>query len=211
MKEIIGKLLEYRKRNTTILIILLTIVLITLLFINGTIKNPFGKNKNNQAYDYNKILIEQGETALKNNKFKTIKNSSSDKIAIKIATLSSDDYNGIITGDKKGCDVVRMIYRYVEPTPAILNATMKELFAYNQDFDYLPGNFISKQSKLKFEKATLEEGTAKIYLTGEVKYTGTCDNSRLETQIVDTAKQFDTVYDVKIYLNNKEYDTPDEK
>jgi len=208
MKEIIGKLLEYRKRTTTILIILLVIVLITLLFINGTIKSPFGSKKNNQSDDYAKSLVAEAETALKNNKLEVSKDAPSNKIAVKIATLSSDDYDGAITGEKAGCDIIRMIYRYIEPTPAILNATMKELFVYNQDFDYLPGNFISKQTKLKFEKATLENGLAKIYLTGEVVYGGVCDDPRLTIQVTETAKQFETVKDVEIYLNGKLYKAP---
>lgn len=208
MKEIIGKLLEYRKRTTTVLIILLAIVLITLLFINGTIRNPFGGKKNNQSDEYAKSLIDQADNALKNNKFEAVKVEASNKIAVKIATLAGDDYDGAITGEKKGCDIVRMVYRYIEPTSAILNATMKELFAYKDQFDYAPGNFVASQKDLKFEKATLEEGTAKIYLTGKVEYAGVCDNSRLEGQITETAKQFDTVYDVKIYLNGELYKAP---
>jgi type II secretory pathway pseudopilin PulG len=206
MKEIIGKLLEYRKRNTTILIALLVIVLITLLFLNGVIKLPsWGKKiDSNQA---NQEALNQLENALKNQELAN-KVAPVTKIPVQIATLSSDDYDGVITGDKAGCDIVRMVYRYVEPTPAILNATMKELFSYNAGFDYLPGNFLASQEKLKFEKAVLEEGTAKIYLTGEVKYSGVCDNPRLESQIIATAKQFDTVYAVKIYLNDKEYKAP---
>lgn len=208
MKEIIAKLLEYRKRSTTILIILLVIVLLTLLFINGSIRSPFAAKKNNQPDEFTKDLMNQAETALKNNKFEVAQDAPSNKVAVKIATLSSDDYDGAITGEKRGCDIVRMIYRYIEPTPAILNATMKELFAYDQDFDYLPGNFISKQTKLKFEKATLENGLAKIYLTGEVVYGGVCDDPRLEIQIKETAKQFETVKDVEIYLNGKLYKAP---
>jgi len=208
MKEIIGKLLEYRKRTTTILIILLAIVLITLLFINGTIKSPFGDKKDKQSDDYAKSLIDQADNALKNNKFEKATEAPSNKIAVKIATLASDDYNGAITGEKKGCDIVRMVYRYVEPNPAILNVTMKELFAYKDQFDYAPGNFVASQNNLKFEKATIEEGTAKIYLTGKVEYAGACDNPRLESQITETAKQFESVYAVKIYLNDKEYKAP---
>jgi hypothetical protein len=104
-----------------------------------------------------------------------------------------------------------MIYRNIEPTPAILNATMKELFAYKQEFDYLPGNFVAKQENLKFEKVTLENGLAKIYLTGEVVYGGVCDNPRLNTQITETAKQFETVKEVEIYLNGELYQVPTEK
>ncbi len=209
MKEIIAKLLEYRKRTTSILIILLAIVLIALLFINGTIKNPFvGEKKNDKSDDYAKGLIDQADNALKNSKLEVTKIAPSNKISVKIATLADGDGDGIITGSKKGCDIVRFVYREIEPTPAILNATLKELFAYNQEFDYAPGNFVAKQAKLKFEKATLEEGTAKVYLTGQVEYAGACDNPRLETQIIETAKQFSTVYDVKIYLNDKEYKVP---
>ncbi len=205
MKELIGKLLEYRKRNTTILIILLVIVLVTLLFLNGTIKLPFGKSENKADDELTRKLIEQAEVALKNGEMIEKQNAPANKIAVKIATLSSDDYDGLITGTKMGCDIVRMVYRYIEPTPAILNATMKELFEYNQQFDYMPGNFVASQEKLKFEKAIIEEGTAKIYLNGEVQYEGACDNPRLEIQITETAKQFDTVKNVVIYLNGEEY------
>jgi hypothetical protein len=208
MKEIIGKLLEYRKRNTTILIALLVIVLITLLFLNGVIKMPsWKKDSNNES---NQELINQAEDALKNQELAN-QVAPVTKIPVKIATLASDDGDGVIVGDKMGCDIVRMVYRYIEPTPAVLNATIKELFDYKEQFDYLPGNFVASQKNLKFEKATLEEGTAKIYLTGKVEYAGVCDNPRLEGQIIATAKQFDTVYDVKIYLNDKEYKAPSSK
>lgn len=208
MKELIGKLLEYRKRNTTILIILLVIVLVTLLFLNGTIRLPFGNSNNKTDDELARKLVEQTEIALKNGEIMEKQNAPANKIAVKIATLSSDDYDGVITGTKMGCDIVRMIYRYVEPTPAILNATMKELFAYDQQFDYIPGNFIASQKDVKFDKAVIENGVAKIYLTGNVVYSGVCDNPRLEIQITETAKQFDTVKDVEIYLNGELYKAP---
>ena len=211
MKEIIAKLLEYRKRNTTILIILLVIVLVVLLSLNGVIKNPLFQKQNNQNNQYTQDLIDQASNALNNSKLEAIKAMPVNKIPVKIATLAGDDYNGVITGPKAGCDIVRMIYRYVEPTPAILNATLKELFAYNQEFDYLPGNYVAKQEKLKFEKVTLENGLAKIYLTGEVVYAGVCDDPRLTIQVTETAKQFETVKDVQIYLNGELYKAPSGK
>lgn len=211
MKELIGKLLEYRKRNTTILIILLVIVLVTLLFLNGTIRLPFGKSDNKVDDELTRKLIEQAEVALKNGEIMEKQNAPANKIAVKIATLSSDDYDGVITGTKMGCDIVRMVYRYIEPTPAILNATMKELFTYNQQFDYMPGNFVASQKDVKFEKAVIENGTAKIYLTGKVVYAGVCDDPRLSIQITETAKQFDTVKDVEIYLNGELYEIPSSK
>jgi hypothetical protein len=215
MKEIIKKLLEYRKRNTTILIVLLVIVLITLLFLNGVIKLPSWGNKTEwgkktDSNQVNQEALNQLENVLKNQELAN-KVAPVTKIPVQIATLANDDGDGVIVGDKMGCDIVRMVYRYIEPTPAILNATIKELFNYKEQFDYMPGNFVASQKNLKFEKATLEEGTAKIYLTGEVEYSGVCDNPRLAGQIKATAKQFGTVYDVKIYLNDKEYKAPSSK
>jgi hypothetical protein len=98
MKEIIAKLLEYRKRNTTILIILLVIVLLTLLFLNGAIPNPLAKKQN---YQNNTELIEQASEALKNSKLEAIKVAPVNNISVKIATLVNDDGSGVIVGEKK--------------------------------------------------------------------------------------------------------------
>lgn len=211
MKELIGKLLEYRKRNTTILIILLVIVLVTLLFLNGTFKLPFTSQQETTNNQLTQELLDQAEKALKDGQLMEQQNAPANKIAVKIATLASDDYDGAVTGPKVGCDVLRMVYRYIDPTPAILNATMKELFAYDQQFDYMPGNFVASQEKLSFEKAVIENGVAKIYLNGEVEYAGVCDDPRLATQIIATAKQFETVQNVEIYLNGTLYEIPSQK
>jgi len=205
IKECFHKMKENKKIVSIILIVVLVLLLGLFLTLNGFIKNPFGNKGGNYSEDV------KTDSALENSQTAAVKEALPSKVAVKIATLSSDDYDGAVVGEKAGCDIVRMVYRYIEPTPAILNATMKELFTYNQEFDYMPGNFVASQEKLKFEKAVLEEGTAKIYLIGEVEYAGACDNPRLESQIVATAKQFDTVYDVKIYLNGEEYEAPSSK
>jgi len=72
-------------------------------------------------------------------------------------------------------------------------------------------NFVSSQSNLFFDKATIENGTAKIYLNGSVAYGGVCDDPRLETQIAETALQFDSIKNVEIYLNGVLYKTPSQK
>lgn len=118
---------------------------------------------------------------------------------VKIALL--DTAGG--DGKQRGCDTVAMVTRQVALTPAPLTAAMRELFALDQNMVGDLYHFIANTNDtLAFERATVENGTAKIYLTGRLSgLAGVCDNPRAAIQIEETALQFATVSQVEIYLN----------
>lgn len=132
---------------------------------------------------------------------------------LRIALLINPTYTapGMPTA---GCDAI--IFKGVEVpyTLETLNASMKALFADKTPWPPapdIPGNFVSAQKNLTFDKVTLSNGVAKIYLKGQVMYAGVCDDPRLDSQISFTAKQFVTVKSVQIYINNKLWTVPSEK
>jgi hypothetical protein len=133
---------------------------------------------------------------------------------VRIALLT-DQGTMQLAGKNRGCDKVVLIERSVTPTTSPLNAALAELFSYKGVWPYTdtqPGNFISTQTSLSFDLATIENGVAKIYLRGETgPLAGVCDDPRLESQIQETALQFSTVTSVEIYINGIRYTTPSQR
>ncbi|HLD60625.1 MAG TPA: hypothetical protein VJA27_00620 [Patescibacteria group bacterium] len=115
-------------------------------------------------------------------------------------------------GKTIGCnDQIVLETRYVRKSPQTLNAAFTELFSLKEphygEFGIENGvtthNILAKTG-LKFDRATLEDGTAKIYLTGEVSgLGGVCDQPRVPAQIEETTKQFSTVKKMEMYLNGE--------
>lgn len=129
--------------------------------------------------------------------------------SVKIALLDTD---GSSDGKPRGCDKVVLIQRSVKPTTQPLNAALKELFEENETRVDGYMNFMAKTNDtLKFDRATVSEGTARVYLTGRLSgLGGVCDDPRAQIQIEETALQFSTVNKVIIYLNGAETTlTPD--
>ncbi|OGC68782.1 hypothetical protein A2415_05395 [candidate division WWE3 bacterium RIFOXYC1_FULL_39_7] len=62
------------------------------------------------------------------------------------------------------------------------------------------------QSNLKVERVEIDQGIAKVYLTGEMKLGGVCDNPRLEGQVEYTTQQFEGVRHAELYLNGAPLD-----
>ena len=108
------------------------------------------------------------------------------------------------TGAERGCDKVVLI-EHVLPaqTQTPLNASLAQLFAYEESTVGGWQNFIASQrDTLAFDRATIEDGVAQIYLTGELgPLGGVCDNPRAAIQIEETALAYDTVDSVELYLN----------
>jgi spore germination protein GerM len=59
------------------------------------------------------------------------------------------------------------------------------------------------QSDLQLQTVTIEAGQAVINLTGTFMLAGECDNPRVAAQLEATARQFQTVSSVSIYINGK--------
>jgi hypothetical protein len=132
--------------------------------------------------------------------------------SVKIALL---DTTGSGTGKARGCDTVTMATRSITATTSVLTAAMQTLFSEPAGTQPSQAyNFIARTNKtLKFDHATIVNGTANIYLTGALSgLAGVCDDPRAQIQIEETALQFATVQKVGIYLNNKLTTlTPNEK
>ncbi|MFA6354634.1 MAG: hypothetical protein WCX12_03055 [Candidatus Paceibacterota bacterium] len=123
---------------------------------------------------------------------------------IKIAVLDPEEKTN---GKSVGCDHLVLIDRNIPKTDQILNATLKNLFAL--DDEKVDGwfNIVARVNEtLKFDRAAIENGAAKIYLTGSFPtgyLYGVCDDPRLQIQIEETAFQFSSVKSVETYLNGK--------
>lgn len=127
-------------------------------------------------------------------------------MSIKLPMLVGPFYEEKVSGEKRGCDIVYPITRWVPQTTMPLNATYRELFNFKTDLDFYYGNYVMYHPELKFDRATIDRGVASVYLTGKVeKAKNNCDKQRLRVQIEETAFQFDTVKSVQIYLNGQLY------
>lgn len=116
------------------------------------------------------------------------------------------DTERVTTGNKeRGCDYVVLHPADINPTQEPLSVALERLFAYEETEVAGYYNFISQtKDTLSFDRARVEEGTAHIYLTGQVSgLSGVCDDPRTRIQIEETALQFDTVSDVELYLNEE--------
>jgi spore germination protein GerM len=121
---------------------------------------------------------------------------------VKIALLDPDHKQGT---KERGCDTVVMVDRTIPATSAPLTAALKQLFSEKELWINGLYNFISKtRDTLLFDRATVENGVAKIYLTGDLGgLSGVCDDPRAAAQIEETALQFPTVQKVELYLNGE--------
>jgi spore germination protein GerM len=170
-------------------ILITTIVLLILLaggyflFRNGGTVEPINTGNNNATTTED-----------------TDNNEAVSVSTIKIALLDPSKERA---GKERGCDNVIMVAREVSPTQAPLTAALKELFSITDNQVGGLYNFIPKtRSTLLFDRAEVQNGTAKVYLTGSLSgLSGVCDDPRAKIQIEETALQFPTVQRVEIYLN----------
>lgn len=100
--------------------------------------------------------------------------------------------------------------------PHAVNKTVTPLDAtYELLFDIKPTpeipedgfrNIVGVYDRLFYDHVTLTDGTAKVYLTGNMYGPGHCSIPELRAQISQAALHFDTVDTVEVYLNNEIYD-----
>lgn len=112
-------------------------------------------------------------------------------------------------GKKIGCDdSLVSITRKVPATASPLKAAMLELLADREpdkkEIDLNLGNY---WRGLQLKSASIKKGTAVIHLRGEApRVAGICDEPRIKGQIIETAKQFPNVKNVKVFINGKPMD-----
>lgn len=112
-------------------------------------------------------------------------------------------------GTETACgDFLVLTDRRILRTSAILSASMRELFGIPETYmdGILKQNIVAK-TNLRYNRSAIENGVAKIYLTGSLaSLKNACDIQHLARQIEQTAKQFNSVQSVEVYVNNQKVD-----
>lgn len=126
---------------------------------------------------------------------------------IKVFLIALDD-NGA-RGKKVGCGDSAVSYSLeIAPTKAVLKASIDELLSLKEKTygDGLLHNALAG-SKLRADTVSINEaGLARIELSGTYRFTGVCEDARFIAQITQTALQFESVREVKIFLNGRDLD-----
>ena len=110
------------------------------------------------------------------------------------------------SGPMIGCqDSLVAVDRDIPQTQGALQAALKELFSIKDKFYGQSGLYNAlSASSLDVVKVVIDSnGLATINLSGTLSLAGECDNPRVQGQIEYTARQFSTVKDVAIFLNDK--------
>jgi len=109
------------------------------------------------------------------------------------------------SGPEVGCgDSVVGVTVDIEPTTAPLTAAFERLLAMDEEYYGQSGLYNAlAESDLSLDGATVENGQARIYLTGAVRIGGTCEGPRVAAQIRQTADQFSTVEESIVYINGE--------
>jgi hypothetical protein len=147
-------------------------------------------------FRYNAISI----NPINENATTTVVTTMKVKIALLSPQMETSNKNNF-----RGCDVFELVERDVPISSMPLNAVFIELFSKKDIWmpgELAPGNFITSQKELFFDKADIQNGVAKIYLIGKIgPLSGVCDNPRLRIQLEETALQYPSIQTVEFYLN----------
>lgn len=108
------------------------------------------------------------------------------------------------SGTLVGCgDSAVPITVTIPKTQGVLRAALKKLLSEKAQYYGESGLYNALyQSDLQVAGVTIEQGKAVIHLTGTITLGGTCDAPRLQAQIEQTARQFSTINDVAVFVND---------
>lgn len=103
------------------------------------------------------------------------------------------------------CNKVFPVEREVPTIQAIARAAVEELLKGVMQSEKDQGFFTSINPNVKIQKLTIENGTAKIDFNEQLEFQvgGSCRVSAIRSQITQTLKQFSTVNQVIISINNR--------
>lgn len=218
MENIKNKLME--NKTASIITAAIIILLIILGVLLGTGKIDFTNNKasvvdteiqydeNGNMINVESSLVDQnsGSAGVQtSNGYAYSASGSAFFDTVFVPVLSNPDLFDY-SGSKTACgDELAWVSVEIGPTRMPLNATLQAMFNRPNDHGFTPGNFVSDQTQLSFEKATIENRVAKVYLNGEFVFdeNQTCDAARPFVQIEAAALQFNTVDAVQIFLNGE--------
>lgn len=123
---------------------------------------------------------------------------------MKVYLVALDD-NGK-NGKKIGCDDSLIpVTRTIKANAMSLKAALQELLATPQNSGESPQlNNYWRGEHLRVRSASIRKGIATIHISGNGPLiAGVCDAPRIESQIVETARQFPSVKKVKVFVNNR--------
>lgn len=109
------------------------------------------------------------------------------------------------SGMEIGCgDSVIPVEVSIAPTIAPLTAAMETLLGINDRYYGQSGLYNAlAQSALSVDRIDIVNGVASIYLSGQLQVGGVCDEPRVRAQIEETALQYYTVDEVRIFVNGE--------
>jgi hypothetical protein len=124
------------------------------------------------------------------------------KQTVKIVLIALEDNGG--SGAAVGCgDSAIPVTVSVPPTQGVLRAALEKLLSAKQQYYGESGLYNALyQSDLQVAAVSIQQGKAIIHLMGTLMLGGTCDAPRVQAQIEQTALQFSTVNDVKVFIND---------
>ncbi|HRW05469.1 MAG TPA: LysM peptidoglycan-binding domain-containing protein [Caldilineaceae bacterium] len=92
----------------------------------------------------------------------------------------------------------------IEPTVAPLTAALGVLFGIDGRYYGQSGLYNALyRSNLQVDRIDIADGVASLYLTGDLQVGGVCDEPRIRAQLEETALQYYTVDEVRIYINGE--------
>jgi hypothetical protein len=134
-------------------------------------------------------------------------------------SMESDDYLKKYTvlqiplttdGGNLGCGAKLFFAPHAVPkTTGVMDATYQLLFNLKPTPEIMEDGFrnvVGAYTQLFYDSVTLNNGVAKLYLSGTMYGPGHCAEPELRAQIEQAALQFDTVKKLEVYLNKKIFD-----
>jgi LysM repeat protein len=109
------------------------------------------------------------------------------------------------SGMEIGCgDSVVPVEVEIEPTIAPLTAALETLLNLDERFYGQSGLYNALyRFDLAVDRIDIVDSVASIYLTGELQVGGVCDEPRVRAQLEETALQYVTVDEVRIFVNGE--------
>lgn len=125
-------------------------------------------------------------------------------VTVYLVALEDNGQSGMLIG----CgDSLVPVERIADPDKTILSETVHGLLSIREETYGASGLYNALyQSQLLLSNAELRYGVAHIYLMGQIKSGGVCDDPRIEAQLEETIKSVPGVQSVQFYLNGKEID-----
>lgn len=221
------------KNNQIILIVLslLGILLISYILISGGTDFLNFKNKPASLEKEEVLVKDNRETSssssifVKNEKERIPPSSRAERIPTRYACVG-EYCDGSMSGEEEKYTVIQLPFikeggeigcgvgifygkDTVPKTSAVLDATYQRLFDIKQWPEIETDGFrntVAAFAYLYYDRVTLENGLAKVYLSGQVTSPGTCAEPELKAQIEAVAFQFRSVQKLEVYLNNQLFD-----